>query len=249
MEELCQLSLNGRGRPIAPIAIQATKFGLKNDMIQQVQNSCQFRGPGDDANKHLDKFLHVTQSMKVNGVSDDAIRLYLLPYSLQKRLGLGEVLKIRASTDTAIRNQEASIKTLEIQIKEMSKVLQERGFGGLPSSTETNPRDHVKSISIICEEKKGSYGPQFSEAYSKASHIDESIPQKEKDPGSFTLPYFINNVCFDNALVDLGASVSIMPLLTYLNLRLGELAHTRLTVELVDRTVKYPKRIAENVLV
>nr|GEU64999.1 reverse transcriptase domain-containing protein [Tanacetum cinerariifolium] len=44
MEELCQPSLNGRGGPIAPIAIQATSFGLKNDMIQQVQNSCQFHG-------------------------------------------------------------------------------------------------------------------------------------------------------------------------------------------------------------
>ncbi|GJS10341.1 putative reverse transcriptase domain-containing protein [Tanacetum coccineum] len=100
-----------------------------------------------------------------------------------------------------------------------------------------------------CEEKKGSYGPQFSKAYSEALHIDKSIPRKEKDPGSFTLPCFINNVCFDNALVDFGASVSVMPLSTYLNLRLGELAHTNLTVELADRTVKYPKRIAENVLV
>ncbi|GJV37075.1 putative reverse transcriptase domain-containing protein [Tanacetum coccineum] len=173
----------------------------------------------------------------------------------------------------------------------MSKVIQERGFGSLPSSTEANPRDQVKSISTTieadsypirrigssqyvvstgqnrtlmyetrqttilfpsrlngyyCEEKKGSYGPQFSEAYSEAS---QSIPQKEKDPGSFTLPCFINNVCFDNALVDLGASVSVMPLSTYLNLGLGELAHTKLTVELADRTVKYPKGIAENVLV
>nr|GEZ52276.1 reverse transcriptase domain-containing protein [Tanacetum cinerariifolium] len=76
MKELCHPSLNGRGGPIAPIAIQETKFVLKNDMIQQVQNSCQFHGlPGDDANKHLDKFLHVTQSIKVNGVTDDALRL------------------------------------------------------------------------------------------------------------------------------------------------------------------------------
>ncbi|GJU07447.1 putative reverse transcriptase domain-containing protein [Tanacetum coccineum] len=45
------------------------------------------------------------------------------------------------------------------------------------------------------------------------------------------------------------ASVSVMPLLTYLNLGLGELAHTRLRVELADRTVEYPKGIAENVLV
>nr|GEY69293.1 reverse transcriptase domain-containing protein [Tanacetum cinerariifolium] len=60
MEELCQPSLNGR-----------------------VQNSCQFHGlPGDDANKHLDKFLHVTQSIKVDRVTDDAHRLYLFPHSL-----------------------------------------------------------------------------------------------------------------------------------------------------------------------
>nr|GEU81698.1 reverse transcriptase domain-containing protein [Tanacetum cinerariifolium] len=44
MEELCQPSLNGRGGPIALISIQATNFGLKNDMIHQVQNSCQFPG-------------------------------------------------------------------------------------------------------------------------------------------------------------------------------------------------------------
>ncbi|GJR34986.1 hypothetical protein Tco_1210670 [Tanacetum coccineum] len=175
----------------------------------------------------------------------------------------------------------------------MSKVLQERGFRSLPSSTETNPRDQVKSISTTieadshsirhigssryvvstgqnstllynsrqttvpflshldnhyCEEEEGHYGPKFMEAYG-ASHINNIIPRKEKDPGSFTLPCFINDVCFDNALANLGASVSVMLLSTYLNLGLGELAHTRLTVELADRTVKYPKGIAENVLV
>ncbi|GJV34800.1 putative reverse transcriptase domain-containing protein [Tanacetum coccineum] len=170
--------------------------------------------------------------------------------------------------NAAIRNQGASIKTLEIQIGQMSKVLQERGFGSLPSSTETNPRDQVKSISTsikadsnsirhigsnqyavsIGQNKEGNYGPKFTEAC-EASHINNAIPRKEKDPGSFTLPCFINDFCFDNALVDLGASVSVMPLSTYLNLGLGELVHIRLTVELADRTVKYPKGIAENVLV
>ncbi|GKB55473.1 mitochondrial proton/calcium exchanger protein-like protein isoform X1 [Tanacetum coccineum] len=205
------------------------------------------------------------------------------------------IKEIRASTDAAIRNQVASIKTLEIQIGQISKVLHERGFGSLPSSTETNPRDHVKSISTIfeadassirrikshqyavsteqnstlmyetkqatipfliylndcyCDDKKGSYGLQFLEAYSYgASPIDKSIPQKKKDPVSFTLPCYINNVCFNNALADLGASVSVMPLSSYLNLGLGELAHTKLTVKLADRTVKYPKGIVENVLV
>ncbi|GJY02824.1 hypothetical protein Tco_0360976 [Tanacetum coccineum] len=98
-----------------------------------------------------------------------------------------------------------------------------------------------------CEEE-GNYGPKFTKAYG-ASHINNVIPQKEKDPGSFTLPCFINDFYFENALVDLGASISVMPLSTYLNLGLGELVHTRLTVELADRTVKYPKGIAKNILV
>nr|GEU45193.1 reverse transcriptase domain-containing protein [Tanacetum cinerariifolium] len=50
-------------------------------MEELCQPSLNGRG-GDDANKHLDKFLHVTQSIKVNGVTDDAICLYLFPHSL-----------------------------------------------------------------------------------------------------------------------------------------------------------------------
>ncbi|GKA54119.1 NUDIX hydrolase 6-like protein [Tanacetum coccineum] len=177
------------------------------------------------------------------------------------------IKEIRASTDAAIRNQGASITTLEIQIGQMSKVLQEIGFGSLPSSTEANPRDHVKSISTIVEADTNPIRRMGSSQYAvsrsqnriiwtailgssyEASHIDNSIPRKEKDLGSFTLPCYINNVCFNNALADLGASVSVMPLSTYLNLGLGELAHTKLTVELADRTAKYPKGIAKNVLV
>ncbi|GJZ88795.1 hypothetical protein Tco_0660577, partial [Tanacetum coccineum] len=185
------------------------------------------------------------------------------------------------------------IKTLEIQIGQMSKVLQERGFRSLPISTKTNPRDKVKSISTIikvdsysirrirssqyaistgqnikmlyksrqmtvpfpsrldnhyCEEEEGNYRLKFTKSY-RASHINNTIPRKEKDLGSFTLPCYIDNICFNNALIDLGASISVMPLLTYLNLGLGELAHTRLTVELADRIVKYLKGIAKNVLV
>ncbi|GJR12184.1 mitochondrial proton/calcium exchanger protein-like protein isoform X1 [Tanacetum coccineum] len=180
------------------------------------------------------------------------------------------IKEIQTSTDAAIRNQGASIKTLEIQIGQMSKSISTiikadsssiRHMGSSQYAVSKRQNHSLmyktKQTTILfpsrlngyyCEEKKGSYGPQFSEAYSYgASH--NSIPRKEKDPGSFTLPCFINNVCFNNALADLGASVSVMPLSTYLNLGLGELAHTKLTVELADRTVKYPKGIAENMLV
>ncbi|GKC87779.1 reverse transcriptase domain-containing protein [Tanacetum coccineum] len=38
--------------------------------------------PGDDANRHIDKYLEITQHMKQNGISDDTLRLSLSPYSL-----------------------------------------------------------------------------------------------------------------------------------------------------------------------
>ncbi|GJZ35827.1 ribonuclease H-like domain-containing protein [Tanacetum coccineum] len=78
---------------------------------------------------------------------------------------------------------------------------------------------------------------------------DHTLPQKEKDPRSFTLPCFIYKICFNKALVDLGASVSVMPFSTYTNHGLGILSHTRLTVELADQPIKQPRGIAENVLV
>ncbi|GKE54536.1 hypothetical protein Tco_1489692, partial [Tanacetum coccineum] len=101
-----------------------------------------------------------------------------------------------------------------------------------------------------CDEKKGSYGLQYLDAYSnRATLLNDSLAQKEKDLGTFTLPCYINNICFEKSISDLGASVSVMPLSTYLSLGLGKLAHTKLIVELADTTVKHPKGIAENVLV
>ncbi|GJS65221.1 putative reverse transcriptase domain-containing protein [Tanacetum coccineum] len=121
--------------------------------------------------------------------------------------------------------------------------------GGIGAALRYYQREHAN---LRIQESRQSMEDTLSKSSIKAygaSHINNTIPRKEKDLGSFTLPCFINNVCFDNTLVDLGASVIVMPLLTYLNLGIGELAHTKLMVELADRTVKYPKEIVENVLV
>ncbi|GJX78271.1 reverse transcriptase domain-containing protein [Tanacetum coccineum] len=83
MEELCQPSMNGRGGPIASLTIQDSDFNVTHHMTQQVKNACQFHGlSGEDANKHIDKFVIVSQSMKQNGATLNIIRLYLFPDSL-----------------------------------------------------------------------------------------------------------------------------------------------------------------------
>nr|GEZ52076.1 reverse transcriptase domain-containing protein [Tanacetum cinerariifolium] len=102
IEELCQPTLNGRGGPTAPIAIQATNFRLKNDMIQQ--------------------------SIKVNGVTDDALHLYLFPYSLTHHA--------TAWFDRLLRN---SINTFE----QMAKMFLEKYF---PPSMVTKLRNEITNF-------------------------------------------------------------------------------------------------------
>ncbi|GJW08735.1 putative retrotransposon ty1-copia subclass protein [Tanacetum coccineum] len=100
------------------------------------------------------------------------------------------------------------------------------------------------------DELKESDGEKDLEAhYTNVKPLSKALPRKEKDPGSFTLPCFFNNMCFNKALADLGASVSVMPYSTYTTIGLRDLFPTKLIVELADRIVKQPKGITENVLV
>ncbi|GJT05311.1 DNA-directed DNA polymerase [Tanacetum coccineum] len=75
------------------------------------------------------------------------------------------------------------------------------------------------------------------------------LPSKEKDPGSFTIPCDIGHLHINNALADLGASISLMPYTMYEKLGLGEPKLTRMSLELADRSIKYLRGIAENVLI
>ncbi|GJZ34606.1 DNA-directed DNA polymerase [Tanacetum coccineum] len=75
------------------------------------------------------------------------------------------------------------------------------------------------------------------------------LSSKEKDPGSFTIPYDIGQLHIDNALADLGASISLMPYTMYKKLGLGEPKATRMSLELADRPIQYPRGIIENILI
>ena len=72
---------------------------------------------------------------------------------------------------------------------------------------------------------------------------------KYKDPGSPTISVNIHGTCIDKALLDLGTSVNLLPYSVYKQLGLGELKPTNITLSLVDRSVKIPKGIVEDVLV
>nr|GEU66226.1 hypothetical protein [Tanacetum cinerariifolium] len=208
-------------------------FEFKGQFLKELRDNTFSGSDHEDANEHIEKVLRswiystslilllTKQSM------EDTMSKFMSKSAKRHEENSNLIKEIRALTDASIRNQGASIKTLEIQIRQMIKVLQERGFGSLPSSTKTNPRDYVNSISTIVEadsclirrmgssqydKRRDHMDRNFLEAYSYgASH--NSVPRKEEDPRSFTLPCFINKVFINNVLADLGASDIKVPLI------------------------------------
>ncbi|XP_074327475.1 uncharacterized protein LOC141665386 [Apium graveolens] len=80
--------------------------------------------------------------------------------------------------------------------------------------------------------------------------LQGKLPTKCKDPRSFTIPCTIGNSKFENALLDLGASINVMPSSLYKKLcTKTELKTDGVTILLTDRSHVYPKGVLEDVLV
>ncbi|XP_063948041.1 uncharacterized protein LOC135152139 [Daucus carota subsp. sativus] len=79
--------------------------------------------------------------------------------------------------------------------------------------------------------------------------LQQKLPPKLKDPGSFTIPCTIGKLSFDKCLCDLGASINLMPLSVFKKLGLPEPKPTNMSLQLADRSITYPRGIVEDVLV
>ena len=79
--------------------------------------------------------------------------------------------------------------------------------------------------------------------------IQCKTPVKCKDPGCRTISVNIGGTCVEKALLDLGASVNLLPYSMYKQLGLGELKPTSITLSLADRSLKIPKGTVEDVLI
>ena len=81
------------------------------------------------------------------------------------------------------------------------------------------------------------------------SLIRNNLPPNYKDPRSPTISIVVGNSKLGHALVDLGASVNLLPYSVYVELGLGELEPTNITLQLAYHSVKIPRGIVKDVLV
>ncbi|KAL6337927.1 hypothetical protein AAG906_005392 [Vitis piasezkii] len=148
--------------------------------------------------------------------------------------------------------------------------------GKFPSQPHQNPKgiheveaqegesSKVREVKAVITLRSGK---EVDQPTSKPKHDEESVTEKErkeerenaiiqckspvkyKDPGCPTILVSIGGTCVEKALFDLGASVNLLPYSVYKQLGLGELKPTSITLSLVDRSVKIPRGMIEDVLV
>ncbi|GJY74087.1 reverse transcriptase domain-containing protein [Tanacetum coccineum] len=79
--------------------------------------------------------------------------------------------------------------------------------------------------------------------------IQNKVPPKLGDPGSFLIPCNFNKTFSCNALADHGASINLMPYSLYAKLSLENLKPAKMSIRLADKSFQYPVGIAENMLI
>ncbi|XP_050890663.1 uncharacterized protein LOC127096086 [Lathyrus oleraceus] len=107
---------------------------------------------------------------------------------------------------------------------------------------------YAKFLKEILSNKKNLEDDETVMLTAECSAIcQNNMPPKLKDPGSFSIPCVIETFIIDKAICDFGANVSLMPLSTCEKLNLGELRPTKMSLQLVDRSIKFPIGMLENV--
>ncbi|CAN6552302.1 unnamed protein product [Malus baccata var. baccata] len=109
---------------------------------------------------------------------------------------------------------------------------------------------YAKFLKELCTTRKRMSTKEVVKVGENVSAIlQRKLPPKCKDPGSFTIPCVIGNTRFESAMLDLGASINVMPYPIYASMNLGALKNDGVIIQLADRSNAYPKGVLEDVLV
>ncbi|CAH9109654.1 unnamed protein product [Cuscuta europaea] len=121
----------------------------------------------------------------------------------------------------------------------------------LLNSMKSVPR-FAKFLKELCKTKRKNKLKEKQEVM-VSEHVSaifqNKLPEKCSDPGMFTIPCTIGGTTFPRALLDLGASINVIPYSVYKSLQFGPLHQTGVVIQLADHSSTYPKGVIEDVLV
>ncbi|RDY14600.1 hypothetical protein CR513_00319, partial [Mucuna pruriens] len=110
---------------------------------------------------------------------------------------------------------------------------------------------YVKFLKELCVHKRNKLkeGAEVGGVLSAHSWNKTSYPKKMQRSLSFLNPCTIGDYTFVDAMLDLGASINVMPASVYKSLNFGVLEPTCVVIQLANRSVVQPVDICEDVLI
>ncbi|KAI3523607.1 hypothetical protein L1887_01861 [Cichorium endivia] len=109
---------------------------------------------------------------------------------------------------------------------------------------------YAKFLKELCTSKKKLRGKRTVKVGENVSAIiQKRLPKKRKDPGVFAVPCKMGNLTVPRAMLDLGASINVLPFSVFKTSNLGTLRRTGVLIQLADRSIVHPKGVLEDVLV
>ncbi|RDY02067.1 Retrovirus-related Pol polyprotein, partial [Mucuna pruriens] len=94
---------------------------------------------------------------------------------------------------------------------------------------------YAKFLKELCEKDKGEQGK-----WRRGVSLDQKLGIHYRNPKIFSVPCTIGEFTFADAMLDLGASINVMPASIYRSLNFGDLESTRMTIQLVNRSIVQP---------
>ncbi|XP_073120818.1 uncharacterized protein [Henckelia pumila] len=196
-------------------------------MVQQNQ----FRGATtEDPNMHLCTFLEIAETVKIHGMATISTQLAALTKGNQSSIEI-------ASLATAIKPADG------FESVEQAQFVNNRTYNNYRDATLAKFMKDVMARKRKLEEFETVKLTEECIAI-----LQKKLPQKLKDPESFTIPCIIGGATVNRALCDLGASINLMPLSIFRSFELGEMKPTTITLQLADHSLTYPRGVVEDVL-
>ncbi|GJW46546.1 hypothetical protein Tco_0078192 [Tanacetum coccineum] len=139
-------------------------FDLKGQFLKELRDNTFSGSDHEDANEHIKKVLEIERGFGI-----------LPGYTKANPRDHVKSISTTVEADTNLIRHMGSPQ-YAVSTPQNRRLMFESRQSTIPFPSRLND--------YYFDEKKGSYGPYFLEAYSYgASHIDNSIPRKEKDPG------------------------------------------------------------------
>ncbi|GKB68155.1 reverse transcriptase domain-containing protein [Tanacetum coccineum] len=210
-------------------------FEIKSQLLRELRENTFSGVKTKDAMEHLRKILEIASLFNTPGISGNDIMLRIFPLTLTgaAKRWLGRTPSDLMKTWDELK-QECTMKLEPPQETPKLETFFEKVKKRIMKTQATEEKLRKK---LECEPVNTTLVNDIR----KTPEYTRNLQELEKDPGSFVLPCVIGNTMVSNALADLGASISEMPLSMFKRLGLGNPRSVNMVIEMADRLMQSQK--------